>query len=355
MTKAFAVGRAGRWSLWIAPLLGGLAAAPVTAQVRGTVLDRSERPVGGAVVELWDDSRHAAGTRTDEQGRFQLPGGSAEGQSTLTVRRLGLATRTLPLTSRDTTLRIDMQEQAVWLRPLTVQAQPGRLCPRREDPQAREVWNQMRSRYWQPGPDPVFVFGFLELRSGTGEKSDAYDPGAGRTSAGWTTGALVMTYPELMARSGYAVQAAGGAGDRIAFWSYRALDGGMMQDFTGDYFGSAHTFSVLSRDAGQTTLVFCPRDRMRRTGQVQGTLTVRADTTLLSARWTFQTPDTPEDAGGEACYLPPDPAFGRALLAGETVFWRRSERAYYFEAKTFTGWRRWFPEPRAPSAAQRER
>lgn len=341
MTKAFSE-RTVRWLLRIAPIAVALCAAPAAAQVRGLVVDRSERPVADALVELWINSRQAAAAQTDNQGRFEIPGGPGEGQLMLTVRRLGLATQTLQLASRDTSVRVVMEVRPVSLQPLAVETSAGRLCPRREEPQARDLWTRMRSRYWQPGGDSVFVFAFLELRSGTGEKDDAYAPEAGRTATGWTTGALVVAYPDLMAHSGYALAAAGGAGERTAFWSYRALDDGFMQDLTGEYFGSTHTFSIISQGPAQTTIAFCPRDRLRRTGQIQGTLTLRADTTLSNARWSFRTPDPDEDAGGEASYLPPEPAFGRALLARETVFWRKSgPHFYYFEAKTFSGWRRW--------------
>lgn len=342
MPNASAAARTARPFLWIAPLLIALGAARAEAQVRGTVVDGSARPVAGAMVELWDLPRPAAAKRTDDQGRFELPG-PADGELLLTVRAPGLATQTIPLASRDTAVTVTMEAQAATLRTVTVAATAGRLCPRREEPRARALWERMRSRYRQPDADTntVLVFGFLELRSGTGEKNDAYDPGAGRTTAGWTTGPPVLAVPELMARSGYALRAAGGAGDRTAFWSYRALDEGMMQDFTGDYFGAAHTLSILSQGPERTTIAFCPRGRLRRTGQIEGTLTLRADTTLESARWSFRTPAPDEDAGGEASYLPPDPALGRALLTSESVFWRRSgARAYFFEAKAFTGWRR---------------
>jgi hypothetical protein len=345
MTKASPGALTTRFSFLAVLLLALFCALPAAGQVHGVVVDRSERPVGGALVELWVTSRRAAGTQTDEQGRFELPGGSAEGRLMLTIRRLGLATQTVHLTSRDTTLLVTMEVQAVALQPVTVETSAGRLCPRQEEPQARHLWARMRSRYWQPGADSVFVFGFMEIRSGTGEKSEVYEAEAGRTSAGWTTGALVVAHPEFMTLSGYALAAAGGAGERTAFWTYRALDDGMMQDFTGEHFGAVHTFSIISQSAGQTTIAFCPRDRLRRTGQIQGTLVLRSDTTLSHARWNFQTPDPKEDAGGEASYLPPNPAFGRALLAQETAFWRKSGAAYYFEAKAFAGWRRWVRGP----------
>jgi len=342
MTKAHFNSVTARSFVLAAPFLAILCALPCAAQVRGLVMDRSERPVAGALVELWNLSRRTASAQTDQQGRFEIPGGPSEERLMLTVRRLGLATQTVHLTSRDTTLRIAMDVQAAAMRPVIVEASAGRLCPRREDPQARQLWTRMRGRYWQPGSDSVFVFSFLEIRSGTGEKDDARDPEAGRTSEGWTTGALIVAHPEYMVRSGYAQSAAGGAGERTAFWIYRALDGGMMQDFTGEHFGAVHTLSILSQSADQTTIVFCPRDRLRRLGQIQGTLVLRADTTLSYTRWTFQTQEPREDAGGEASYLPPNPALGNALLARETAFWRKSGAAYYFESNAYAGWSRWF-------------
>jgi hypothetical protein len=329
----------------IAPLCLALVGTPAAAQIRGAVVDQSERPVAGALVELWSNSQRTAGAQADNQGRFEIPSGPAELPLILTVRRLGLVTQTVQLGSRDTTLRITMDVQPVTLRPVTVEASAGRLCPRADEAQARQLWDQMRRRYWQPGRDSVFVLGFLETRSGIGEKRDVFDPRTGRARTGWTTGGLVEAHPELMALSGYALSASGGAGDRTAFWDYRALDDGSMQDFTGAYFGSAHTFSIVSQGPEQTILAFCPRERLRGTGQVQGTLVLRPDTTLSLARWAFQTPNPREDAGGEASYFLPDPALGRALLARETAFWRKSGRKYYFEAKAFTGWRRWFVGP----------
>jgi Carboxypeptidase regulatory-like domain len=320
-------------------LVAALFAVPAPAQVRGQVVDASGRPLREVTVELWAASRAVAATRTDDAGRFAITAPEGDAPLLLTARRLGLWTQTVRLTSRDTSLALRMEARPVRLAAVTVASPRPRTCPNRDDPGARALWERMRSRYWQPSDDTVAVFGFMELRTGTGEKADAHRPEAGRVSPGWTTGALVVAHPELMALSGYASRAAGGVGERTASWSYRALDDGAMQDFTGDYFGAAHTFSILGRHAGETTIAFCPRERMRRTGQIEGALVLRADTTLGWARWTFRTPRPDEDAGGESGYEPPDPALGRALLGRETVFWRKTSGGrYYFEAKTFTGW-----------------
>lgn len=334
--------RAGGFRLLLAIIFATITAAPASAQVRGRVVDAAERPVAGAMVELWRSSRPAGGAETDARGGFEIGGVQADSGMMLTVRRIGLRTRTVRLISADTALVVRMEVQPVVLQPLSVAATRRPPCPNREDPRARLFWERMRGRYWQPAADSVFVFGFLETRSGVGEKADAFDPRAGRVSAGWTTGALIVAHPELMSRSGYATSAAGGVGDRTAHWHYRALDGGTMQDFTGDHFGAAHTLSIVHQSAERTTIAFCPRGRMGRTGQVAGTLVLAADTTLQAAQWAFRTPRPDEDAGGETSFHPPDPALGNALLARESVFWRRTNPPrYYFEAQTFTGWQRW--------------
>lgn len=326
--------------LWT--LLAAFLSLPAAAQVRGRVVDAADRPVAGAIVELWADSRPAGAAETDAGGGFRIGSAQSDGGLMLTIRRIGMQTRTVPLASADTVLVVRMEAQPVLLQPLSVAATRRPPCPNREDPRARALWERMRVRYWQPDADSVFVFGFLESRSGVGAKADAWDPAAGRVSAGWTTGALVVAHPQFMRLSGYATSAAGGVGDRTAYWSYRALDGGTMQDFTGDHFGAAHTFSILHLAADGMTIAFCPRERMGRTGQIEGTLALAADTTLQRAQWAFRTPRPDEDAGGETSFYPPDPALGNALLARESVFWRKTNPPrYWFEGKTFSGWQRW--------------
>lgn len=318
-----------------------LAAVPAGAQVRGRVVDAAERPVAGAVVELWAGAQTAGQARTDAAGRFEIGSAPAEPGSVLTVRRVGLRTRTIPLGAGDAEIVVRMEEQPVVLQTLSVVSTRQPRCPNREDPRARALWERMRSRYWQESDDTVFVLGFLEMRSGVGEKSDAWRPEAAPAVPAWTTGALVEAHPWFMSRSGYASRANGGAGERTAWWLYRSLDNGSLQDFTGAHFGAVHTLSIAAQTADRTTIAFCPRGRMTNTGQIAGTLVLDADATLSLASWSFRTPDPDEDAGGEASYFPPDPRLGRALLARETLFWRKTNPPrYYFESRSFTGWQR---------------
>ncbi|HEX6038116.1 carboxypeptidase-like regulatory domain-containing protein [Longimicrobium sp.] len=326
-------------------VLAVLGAQAAGAQVRGTIVDTGGAFLRDAEVQVWTGTRYLGQLNTDEQGTFRLRRLEVD-SLTLTVHRIGFNTRIVELAASDTAVLVRMEPAPVRLAPVTVASTGRRICPNREDPRARALWTAMRGRYWQPTSPAVVVFGLLEKRSGVGSKQDVYDPAAGERSTGWTEDALLIAHPELMALSGYATRANGGTGFRTAFWQYRFLDDGGMQDFTGDWFGQAHTLSTVDA-GGETVLVFCPRERMQRTGQMEGTLRLDVAMNLVQAQWRFRTPPPDEDAGGEAMYLPPALALGRALLVRESWFWRKTNGGrYYFEAKTFTGWRRSNAVPR---------
>lgn len=327
-----------RTAIGAAIFLAG-SAGPVAAQVRGVVVDAAERPVAGAIVELWVGQRRTAAAESDPQGAFTLAPAGAHGPATLSVRRIGLRTRTFDLASADTTLRIQMEAQPVTLAPVTVASPLQRVCPNREDPRARVLWERMRSRYWQETLDTVLVFGLVEFRTGTGERTETEGL---RTEVGWTQGAVSASASRYLPRTGYALRVATSAGERSGQWQYRSLDDGMKQDFTQAYFGATHTLSIEHSAAGRTVLGFCPRERLGQYGQIIGTLVIGPDTTLIEARWSFRTQNPSEDAGGRAVYNPPDPRIGSVLLANESSFWRKTTRGdYYVENRTYTGWRVW--------------
>lgn len=311
-----------------------LSAVPAAAQVRGVVVDGAGGAVAQAAVELWAGGRPLASAVTDGEGRFALPAAAGD---RLSVRRLGFRPLAIAWSPADSVLALTLVARSVTLAPLAVAAPPRRLCPNREDPRARAVWEAMRRRY---GADSVPLLGLMEFRSGVGEREDAFRPEAGRSGPAWVQGRPVTEHP-WMDRSGYATPAQGGVGERTAFWSYRHLDGGTMQDFVSGHFGAAHLLSFAGSPPEGWVIAFCPRGRMRETGVMEGTLAVGADTVLRSARWSFRTPRPVEDAGGEASYWPPEPALGAPLLARETAFWRRTSGGrFYFEARTFSTWMR---------------
>ncbi|HEY0025758.1 MAG TPA: carboxypeptidase-like regulatory domain-containing protein [Longimicrobium sp.] len=325
------------WLRWLALMLAVGAAPGVHAQVRGRIIDEVARPVAGASIELWAARERISGAESDAGGAFSVGAPAAEGALTLTVRRIGFRTRVIDLASADTMLVVRMEAAPVTLAPVTATAR-RRICPHRDDPRARAVWERMRSRYWQEGADSLQIFGLMETHRDTVARADIGRPG--RTSIGWTYGSLPWGADRFLPIQGYAHRSSGSLGDRTTFWWYMHLDAGDAQHFTQTMFARMHTLAFVPGAAGETVIGFCPRERLGEKGQIEGTLTLRPDTTLARAQWVFRTREPVEDAGGEASYLPPDPHFHSILLAETALFWRKIPRGeYYVEHERYSGYR----------------
>lgn len=310
---------------------------PIASQVRGVVVDGSRQPVAGATVELWVAQRRAAAAESSADGAFELAATQVHGPMTVSIRRLGFRTKTIDVVNPDTTLFIQMEIQPLALAPLVVESSTRQICPNREEPRARALWERMRSRYWQEHMDTLVVFALVEFRTGMGSRTETDHL---RTAVGWTQGPIAASVSRYLPRSGYAEAVSSSLGERYASWMYRSLDDGGKQDFTQAYFGSQHTLSIVHASPSRTVIGFCPRQQLGQTGQIDGTLVIGADTTLKEARWNFRTRRPVEDAGGQAAYYPPDPRMGSALLAEESSYWRRTANgADYVENRTYTGWR----------------
>lgn len=315
-----------------------IAAGPAAAQIRGVVVDAAGEPVHGAVVESWDGQRRVDAADSDSAGGFRLGGTAGRAPLVLTVRRLGMRTRVMEMGPADSVVRVRMEAQALVMAPL-VAASETRICPNRDDPRARMLWERMRSRYWNDPADSVRVFALVESWSGTVPREEIGSRDGASATAGWTESQPSRSLLDVR-RSGYAWRRSGFSGERTEQWFYVHLDGGAWQHFTLPDFGALHTLSIVRAGAEGTVIGFCPRERMGRAGQIQGTLEVGADTTLAAAKWRFRTPRPVEDAGGEAVYQPPDTALHRLLLAEETLFWKRAaDGRFYFEAAQHGGWR----------------
>jgi hypothetical protein len=319
----------------LAGLVGWAPAA--RSQVHGRVVDEAARPIAGATVEAWAARERVAAAESDAAGAFTLGRIAGGGPLTVTVRRMGFRTQAITVTSADTTLVVRMAAAPVVLAPVTGAAQ-RRICPHREDPRARATWERMRSRYWQEGGDSLRVFGLMEIQTDTVPRNEIGRPG--RTTLGWLEHDMPWGADRSVPIQGYAYRIDGSVGDRVTFWWYMHLDAGTSQHFTRPMFGRMHTFAFVPGAAGKTVIGFCPRERLGEKGQIEGTLSLRPDTTLAQAKWVFRTREPFEDAGGEADYLPPDPGLRSLLLAESTLFWRKIPRGrYYVEREHHSGYR----------------
>jgi hypothetical protein len=326
--------------LFIAAVALAVCSCSLAAQVRGTVVDSGGAPVSAAKVEVWSSLRRTAGTTTDVSGRFSLGVPEVSGATGLVVSRVGYQTRAVPLTSADTTLRVQLQAEPVMLAGITSATEPRIPCPNREDPRARALWEAVRERY-PAVPDTVVFHSLGTIRSRQLDRSSIGDFGDDRGRRQWTaaTNDAWPVWRRLIGSSGYAMPQTQSVQPRYAYWRYVPLEDGFSQHFVEEQFGALHTLSIASSSGGYTTLAFCPRPGSRRV-EVSGTLTVSPEGFLVRGAWRYRTPSPREDAGVELDFVPPLATRHSLLLVQSYLFWRRVQpRQYYVEAVEYEEWR----------------
>jgi hypothetical protein len=324
-------------------LLLAAAAPPAHAQLAGVVADRAGAALPGTAVELWTAQSRAAVRATDAAGRFAFTADEARGASGLLVRHPGFRTARLQLAGRSGEVAVRLEPEPVALAGVTGRAAPRRLCPNREDPQARALWSAAAARY----SDALDSLGVGSLWGSSDERTvdserdvgpvaaSAFMRGGVGSSARWRT-----TWPAE--RAGYAVRLHGEVPyAQFGAWLY-PLDV-LPAHFRSAAFGALHTLSVEARDSAEVELAFCPRgDALRGKPRLQGLLRVSTrDTLFVDAHYEFRTPEPDERAGGEIVYAPAVAPDGRPLPVPATeLFWRRpaGSRRFYQRYVEYLGW-----------------
>jgi hypothetical protein len=314
-------------------------AAAAAAQVGGTVTGPDARPVPDATVELWGTDARLGSTVTDAGGRFRFPAGPSDSAKTVAVRRIGYAPLTRAVTP-PASLEVRLEALAVSL-PELRSGTVRRVCPNREDPAARALWEAGRRRYDEAFRGTAFV-GLTWDGTLDPEEVGLVDEARMQRFTS-VVGGQPVRLERLVERWGYASPKAAGwvpwgmSWDDFFAWAYPSLHDHDARHFADQVFGRLHTLSVQARGGGETTLAFCPRDRSR--PSIEGTLVVGADTAFHSAAWSFRTPKPREDAGGEVVFAPPSSARW-PLLPARGTFWRRlgGSRRYWQRTATYTAW-----------------
>lgn len=133
----------------LAAVLAGIALSGSTgaaAQVTGTVVDAAGRPVSAASVELWGGGERIARTVTDSAGAFSVDRARSSGVRTLAVHRIGFRRAVVAVAEGAVGVRVRLEADAVALEGVAAAA-PRRVCPNRDDPVARGLWESARRRY----------------------------------------------------------------------------------------------------------------------------------------------------------------------------------------------------------------
>jgi len=335
-------------------LLLVLCTATAAAQVRGSVVDSVGNAVPAATVELWSGLRRVRETRTDSRGGFQLETDRTWPPTGLLVRRIGFENSALAIRG-DTSVVIALRPTALQLSGIVVTA-GKRVCPNREDPAARVLWEAMRARYpTRSGTVYFHSFGTLVRATVPFEQIDEVGevepPERTWQYSGTTTWGV---WRDIIGRDGYAMRINGGMGEAYAFWFYAPLQLAIAQHFVEPQFAELHTISIVSTAGGDAVLGFCsrPGDARSRT-RLEGTLTLSPTRELIRARWRYLTPTLNEDAGSEVEYLPPRILSGALLLPRSYRYWRRTNRGRFFvQQQTFSEWRI-SPDPTPPTMPAR--
>lgn len=148
-------------------------------------------------------------------------------------------------------------------------------------------------------------------------------------------------WARIIATEGYAHGVTSSVGEAYAAWRYAPLGSHYATHFLEDLFGQAHALSVASEAEDEVVLRFCPRDRSGRRSQIEGTLVLASDATLLQATWKYRTPKPREDAGGGVDFAPPAANFRTPLLLPATsLYWRRTTGGKYYQRwEKYPEWR----------------
>lgn len=313
-------------------LTGLLWCAEAAGQVTGAVSDDTGQPLTGAEVILWGDGRLLSRVATDRSGRFQAEVDLSDVRR-LSAHFLGYQTKVVPLDAAQATdVTMALTPLPLPLPELTVVvAQDG--CSEPDDPRARALWNEARSRYAaDTGRRGGLVGGHIE-------EGDVRSDRLGEVQAGvlvptmrrWEGGGRPSTsflwelLEDRVASDGYAWRPERRLelGLRHLNWEYPAFEERHGYHFATPEFGAAHRFQILSEGSAGVELAYCGKDRDR--PWLHGSLVIGSDSMFVSARWSVVTEEPNENAGGELIFAEARDANGELhLVSARGIFWRHN-------------------------------
>jgi len=340
MTRAFLASTASAALLAAIVVITPIRAA--RAQVSGTVHEPGGAPVPEATVGLWKGAREIARTITDADGGFRFSGDSGLDATILLVRRIGFRPTSIALAARRTALSVTL-EPVVTALPEVVTTAARRACPNRDEPEARQLWHAL-SRHYATHQHSDDAWARTIGRGGEVTASEVGDVDESRFRPGElaVVGEMREALFRSIARNGYARRLKPGddpVGEYF-YWRYLPLHRELSEHFVEPEFAKRHSLGLWRTDDGSLTITFCGRDHSR--PYLEGTLSISADTALVTARWQFRTPSPHEDAGAEVSFLaPPRGATIWFLIPLRSVFWRRlggSDKLYVQNAQAYREW-----------------
>jgi hypothetical protein len=308
------------------------------AQVRGIISGRSGEVVSSVTVELYNGSDQLASRTSDDAGRFSFPARDTRTATMMLARRLGYVPLRLRLTPADTVVHLVMERPSQAAAAVTAHVLES-ACPNRDDPEARALWQSVRSRY-SSADDVGLATSFTRGTTLVSASSlGTVDSSGSRTGERVFAGNSRVAWRKRIAEQGYVWRESfEGLGHPADSWIHPPLESDFAQHFIDTVFAAKHNLSVISRDEHEMVIAFC--ERSRKQPYMEGLMMVAADTTLVKATWRFFAPAPAADAGGEVFFeRVGSSTSGHVLLPARGLTWEMTDGGQY--AQTYQSFRRW--------------
>ena len=334
----------------------GIGAGTLSSQVSVQVVDGGGRPVAAVQIDVYGFAELLEVASSDALGLADVTTPRWDEVRRLSLSHIGFQTLIVQAEDLPSNGVLWLEPRPIGIAGLAVEA-AGSLCPIKDDPVGRRLWEGVAARYAQDtgvralsatylfGAGPVSETALFRI-----DKARLSSEEAVESVSVWRPEEGVNAPLEQFAGSdGYSWRPARRRwGGRALNRVYPELDGRHAYHFATSAFGALHNFVVTREREGEQTLAFCPNGSGRGT-TISGSLALRPGHSFVGAEWGFAADDPDEGAGGEVRFAPYDEGSMRVphLLAVQGIFFRHSgrkspypdlPRAYYREVRAEASW-----------------
>ena len=311
-----------------------------SAQLTGVVTASSGIPLEGVAVEAWSGDRRLAAVLSDADGRFSFTEIVALQTVMLRAGALGFEVLEVAVAAGVDSYDLRLAEAPLVLEGLLVSTEEAPCEMRRDDPIARALWEQARSRY-HGIMDTLGIATYLAEADTVVpiEKLGPLQLPVLNLSQRGSSSLLRFSWTRRIEREGYAFKVRRTDGvEPYDSWVYPPLEADFAPHFVDDLFGDRNRLIVDDVREDGWSLAYCP-EKDDKPG-IKGIIELARDTTFVSVEWIFQTPEPVEHAGGRALFAPLLAGSGTAyFLPSEAIIWRAVPAGDYVQRyQRYEGW-----------------
>ena len=320
-------------------LMAALLPTGVAAQIFGFVATQDGRPMEAVSIEAWTADRRIAATMTDDRGRFFFIENVAVQIVSIRASALGFEPVRITVDAGVTRYEIRLDAEPLAIEGLVVSAE-GDICTRRDDKNARSLWEIARSRY-HGALDTLGVATYLAEADTVVPREQLGPLQLPELALSQRSSSSLrrFSWARRIKRDGYAFMVKRTDADHpYDSWVYAPLEADWTSHFVQELFGKNHRFILADEADDGWTLAFCPKDDDKPT--IKGTIAMAADTTIQWVEWAFDTPEPVEHAGGRASFAPvtlgPEQTY--PLPAEALVWWQMPDGDYFQRYQRYENW-----------------